>query len=220
MVDKVALAQVFSEYFGFPCQFLFHRLLHSHHHLSSGAGTIGQIVADVPSGLSLTPTQEIKKNYTLTSSQLSDRQRMQSTHWLQVTKVLRHVLRVARSEKLHVSRLAGQHWLNVPDCKLLLFWNLLSSELWRREIRGKFNDVSEERTASILFLLTTWLGLLFDPSRRRQCFSSERWRTSNGPHGITPLRVPYFFLLLFLVGWDWVHLVLRPLLAYCTSPRW
>jgi hypothetical protein len=28
----------------------------------------------------------------------------------------------------------------------------------------------------------------------------------------------WFFL--FLVGWDWVHLVLRPLLAYCTSPRW
>jgi hypothetical protein len=25
--------------------------------------------------------------------------------------------------------------------------------------------------------------------------------------------------LLFLVGWGWVHLVLRPLLAYCTSPR-
>jgi hypothetical protein len=30
----------------------------------------------------------------------------------------------------------------------------------------------------------------------------------------------YYFLLLFLVGWDWVHLVLRPLLAYCTSPGW
>jgi hypothetical protein len=27
-------------------------------------------------------------------------------------------------------------------------------------------------------------------------------------------------LLLSLVGWDWVHLVLRPLLAYCTSPWW
>jgi uncharacterized membrane protein len=26
--------------------------------------------------------------------------------------------------------------------------------------------------------------------------------------------------LLLLVGWDTVHLVLRPLLAYCTSPRW
>jgi hypothetical protein len=52
--------QVFSEYFGFPCQFSFHRLLHTHN-LLSGAGTIGQIVADVPSGLSLTPPQETKK---------------------------------------------------------------------------------------------------------------------------------------------------------------
>jgi hypothetical protein len=33
----------FSEYFGFPYQSSFHRLLHNHHHhLSSGAGTIGQ----------------------------------------------------------------------------------------------------------------------------------------------------------------------------------
>jgi hypothetical protein len=30
-------------------------------HLLSGAGTIGKIVADVPSGLSLTPPQETKK---------------------------------------------------------------------------------------------------------------------------------------------------------------
>jgi hypothetical protein len=27
VVDKVALGQVFSEYFGFPCQSLFHQLL-------------------------------------------------------------------------------------------------------------------------------------------------------------------------------------------------
>jgi hypothetical protein len=60
VVDKVALGQVFSEYFDFPCQCSFHRLLHTHH-LSSGAGTIGQLVADVPSGLSLTPPQETKK---------------------------------------------------------------------------------------------------------------------------------------------------------------
>jgi hypothetical protein len=53
VLDKVALGQVFSEYFGFPCQFSFHRLLHT--------GTIGQLVADVPSGLSLTPPQENKK---------------------------------------------------------------------------------------------------------------------------------------------------------------
>jgi hypothetical protein len=33
---------------------------------------------------------------------------------------------------------------------------------------------------------------------------------------------PYFLFcfLLFLVGWGWVHLVLRLLLAYCTSPNW
>jgi hypothetical protein len=32
MVDKVALGQVFSEYFGFPCQNRsFHQLLHHHH---------------------------------------------------------------------------------------------------------------------------------------------------------------------------------------------
>jgi hypothetical protein len=64
VVDKVALGQVSSEYFDFPCQFSFHRLLHIHHHLSSRAGTIGQLVADVPSGLSLTAPQKNKKeNY-------------------------------------------------------------------------------------------------------------------------------------------------------------
>jgi hypothetical protein len=30
VVDKVALCQVFSEYFGFPCQPSFHQLLHNH----------------------------------------------------------------------------------------------------------------------------------------------------------------------------------------------
>jgi hypothetical protein len=57
---KLRMAQVFAEYFGFPCQFSIHRLLHTHH-LSSGAGTIGQLVAAVPSELSLTPPQETKK---------------------------------------------------------------------------------------------------------------------------------------------------------------
>jgi hypothetical protein len=56
VVEKVTLGQVFSEYFSFPCQFAFLRLLHNNnHHLSPGASTIGQIVADVPSGHSLTP---------------------------------------------------------------------------------------------------------------------------------------------------------------------
>jgi hypothetical protein len=62
VVDKVALGQVFSEYFGFPCQFSFHRLLNTHHHLSAGAGTVGWILADVPS-TQVSPTQGIKKNW-------------------------------------------------------------------------------------------------------------------------------------------------------------
>jgi hypothetical protein len=32
VVDKVALGQVFSENFGFPCQFSFHKILHPHNH--------------------------------------------------------------------------------------------------------------------------------------------------------------------------------------------
>jgi hypothetical protein len=55
----VALGHVFSEYFSFPYPFLFHQMLHTY--LSSGAATIGQLVADVPSGLGLTPPHEIKK---------------------------------------------------------------------------------------------------------------------------------------------------------------
>jgi hypothetical protein len=46
VMDRVALGQVFYEYFGFPCQFSFH-LLHHTHHLLSGAGTIWQIVAQL-----------------------------------------------------------------------------------------------------------------------------------------------------------------------------
>jgi hypothetical protein len=61
MMDKVALEQGFSECFGFPCQFSFHRLLNMHHHLSPEAVTRGQTAADVPSELILTPTQANKK---------------------------------------------------------------------------------------------------------------------------------------------------------------
>jgi hypothetical protein len=62
-VNKAEPGQVFSEYFGFPCQFTFHRLLHTHH-LSSGAGTRAQLLADVPSELSLThPQKKLKKKY-------------------------------------------------------------------------------------------------------------------------------------------------------------
>jgi hypothetical protein len=49
VMDEVALGYVSSEYYGFPCQFSFHQMLHTH--LPSGAGTIGQLVTDMPSEL-------------------------------------------------------------------------------------------------------------------------------------------------------------------------
>jgi hypothetical protein len=60
VVDKVALGQAFSEYFGFPCQSSFHQLLHNHSHLSSGAGTIGQ---KWPRYKGLSPTPLAIKKY-------------------------------------------------------------------------------------------------------------------------------------------------------------
>jgi hypothetical protein len=69
-MEKVALGHVFSEYFGFPCKFSFHRLLHAHR-LSSEAGTIGQLVTDVPSGLIRTPPQETKKENNANHSALN-----------------------------------------------------------------------------------------------------------------------------------------------------
>jgi hypothetical protein len=59
VVNKVALRQISSEYLGIPSKSSFHRLLHAH--LLSEAGTVGQSVADLPSGLSLVPLHEIKK---------------------------------------------------------------------------------------------------------------------------------------------------------------
>jgi hypothetical protein len=47
VVDKVALEQVFSEYFGFPYQSSFYQILHSHNH----GGKYN--MPDEPSGLSL-----------------------------------------------------------------------------------------------------------------------------------------------------------------------
>jgi hypothetical protein len=60
VVDKVVLGQVSSEYLSFLCQFSFIEMFHSN--LSSRAGTIDQLVANVPSGLSLTLPHPKRKN--------------------------------------------------------------------------------------------------------------------------------------------------------------
>jgi hypothetical protein len=61
VVDKVTMGRVFSKYISFPYT-TFHQLLHTHYNPSSRAGTIGQIVTDIPSGIRLTPPQETYNN--------------------------------------------------------------------------------------------------------------------------------------------------------------
>jgi hypothetical protein len=60
-VDKVALGQVFSEYFGFPCQSLFHQFFSTITIYHLGLVYNMPEVAAVPSGLSLTPLTILKK---------------------------------------------------------------------------------------------------------------------------------------------------------------
>jgi hypothetical protein len=69
VVDRVVLGQVFSEYFGVPCQSSFLQLLHNHPHLSFEAGRIGQKWPQ-HKGLSPTPLA-IKRNISLKSDTCS-----------------------------------------------------------------------------------------------------------------------------------------------------
>jgi hypothetical protein len=50
VVDNIAFGRGFLEYLCFPSHFSFHLILHTP--LSSGAGTVGPVVADVASGFS------------------------------------------------------------------------------------------------------------------------------------------------------------------------
>jgi hypothetical protein len=61
VVDKVALGQVFFRVLRFPLPILIPPT--APHSFVIRGGTTGQLVADVPSGLSLTPLQETKKGY-------------------------------------------------------------------------------------------------------------------------------------------------------------
>jgi hypothetical protein len=100
VVDRVALGLVFREYFLFPCQFSFQRLLHTHY-LSYRAGTLDQLVADVPIGLRLTPPQETKKKKRRTLS-YPDRTIVQSSR--EYKEVIMHGEKV----KKHIMKGQGE----------------------------------------------------------------------------------------------------------------
>jgi hypothetical protein len=93
----------------FPLSILIHRLLHIHHHLSSGAGTISQLVAVIPSGLSLTPPQETKKK------------KLKTTRWMAVIFMAwEYVWPRRAADLIPVSSFVGLRWnpllpLSVPN---------------------------------------------------------------------------------------------------------
>jgi hypothetical protein len=60
VVDKATLGHVSFYYLCFPRQ-SFHRLLHTHLHPSSGAGTKGHMVADVTIGLTLSLPKKLNE---------------------------------------------------------------------------------------------------------------------------------------------------------------
>jgi hypothetical protein len=97
---QMALRQVLSEYFSFPCQFSFHRLPHTHH-LSSGAGTRSQIVSEVPKGLTLTHS---KKNYChiLVDSQHTTFQDVKSIYFILIPYTLLIILAAGSKENTSI----------------------------------------------------------------------------------------------------------------------
>lgn len=82
VVDKAAMGQTWPEYFGFPCQW-FHRVLHSHYHLSSMAGTIGQIAADVTEWAQFRPAPRNSKRNT-TAGYIGQQRSEESVCWWEI----------------------------------------------------------------------------------------------------------------------------------------
>jgi hypothetical protein len=78
--------------------FVFHRFLNSYH-LSSGAGTIGQTVAAVPSGLSLIPWEKKGLQFSGISKSL---QIFGRTSWAWGRLVVRYVPTKANIKKIHI----------------------------------------------------------------------------------------------------------------------
>jgi hypothetical protein len=80
VVDKIAPGQVFSEYFGFPCQLHFIPPT-SPSSQSPGTGTIGQYMAAVPRGPSMDSTPQTSRRL------LDDSHANTAIHLLQVVQV-------------------------------------------------------------------------------------------------------------------------------------
>jgi hypothetical protein len=76
----------------------------------------------------------------------------------------------------------------------------------KQEVLGRTNPLLSIDTTEVRWCVVSTLRS--DP----EIWARQFW--------ISGTREIIIIFLLFLVGWDWVHSILRPLLAYCTSPWW
>jgi hypothetical protein len=117
MLDKVTLGQVFSNCFGFPCQFSFHEMLHAV--VSSGAATADQHTKWTQSHP--TPRDKMNSNkqtWTWTCSTIDFHHRL-SSH------VCSHILK---------SDMRRNRWLDETSCTIQ-YQSYASCTLWKNEER-------------------------------------------------------------------------------------
>jgi hypothetical protein len=119
VVDKVALGQVFSEYFGFSCQSSFHQILRHHNH--PGQATVCQSLAAVPSGPSWTPPPTMKTKRIRYLTECSHRNGRDTTISL-LTKESKQLIMFGCARKFCFSQFHGR---SVMIFQLLRFCNLV-----------------------------------------------------------------------------------------------
>jgi hypothetical protein len=90
---------------------------------------------------------------------------------------------------------SGAHFTSFSTYRKLFHWGKASRASKEQVLKSKKRGTSTP--------LPLYSFDLFD----REVGARNSWRT---------LRC-IFFIIISLMGWDWVHLVLR---LYCTSPRW
>jgi hypothetical protein len=166
----MALGQVLSKYFSYPCH-SFHRLLHTHLHPLSRAGTIGQIMTDVPSGFSPTPPREKKKNVWFYPWDWEIRSRAIPDITARSLEVPREICNnkelTERREKYSTKwrlftllKSSKSHGLIPPSFQLFPSLTLLTTE-----------DVSQTSFPSVIMV---WFSCTVS-SPRRQNFSTSQW---------------------------------------------
>jgi hypothetical protein len=95
----------------------------------------------------------------------------------------------------------------------------------------KWSKHSDKKGFLVMILNLRTIGYTLSESGKRHClgfFKNQNILTPTSGRKFSCWKICIewvgiklkYILLLFLVGWDEVHLVLQPLLVYCTSSRW